>query len=103
METEATTPRYYCPDCPTPAGDCQCNWSERVIVAHEASLEALAKKHPIEPSRFADWIDVVLGQSYAHLKALRSEGDEKCITHLSDVIHHLGELKEQYWNQFIPF
>jgi hypothetical protein len=101
--TKTTTPRYYCTDCPTPAGDCQCNWSERAIAAHEASLEALAQQSPVQPHEFQQWIDKFLGQSYGYLKSFRKDDfDKECITHLSDVIHSLGELKECY-SEVIPF
>ncbi len=66
-------------------------------------LEKLARKTPIQPNRFGEWIDKALGQSYAHLKSLqREQFDDECAKHLSDVIHHLGELKERY-DQLIPF
>ncbi len=96
-------PRYYCSDCPTPVGNCQCNWAERTSAKQAETLEALAETHPVDTA-FAAWVDRALGQSYAYLKLLRRcDGDPKCISHLADVVHHLSELKEHPASEAIPF
>ena len=93
---------YYCPDCPRTTRFCECDWSERAIAAHEANLEALAKKAPIKRHEFLKWVDQFLGQSYGYLKSFQKDDlDDECISHLGDVIHYLGELRERYNN--IPF
>jgi hypothetical protein len=103
MTAELPPPRHYCSDCPTPAGDCQCNWAKLARDKQIAELEKLAKKNPSHPYEISGWIDRVLGQGYAHLKSLQKDNfDGECIAHLSDAIHHLGELKERY-NELVPF
>ena len=98
------TPRYYCPDCPTPVGNCQCNWEQRAIERQNKKLETLAQQAPqVSSSQFHQWLDTVLGQSYAHLKRMQNDNfDDDCISHLGDVVHYLGELKERY-SEIIPF
>jgi hypothetical protein len=97
-----SSPRHYCSDCPAPAGDCQCNWIDRAL-NQVAKFEELAQENPVHFYEMSEWIDRVLGQGYAHLKSLQKDNfDGECVAHLSDAIHHLGELKERY-NELVPF